>query len=146
MAQPSIASVSIGDSKFNAIGVHFGMGTLHDGMSGMPKMGSLSCAIAVVVNLNDQVNIPFATLNTIFQLAYGVTHDKIQDIVLTFWADDAKQNVICTYSFRGWISNYVTATGASRNTQDGDGTNHVLTLTLQPELDAKQAVKIQLGN
>ena len=91
------------------------MGTLSDGMTGMPAMGTLSCAIAVVVNLNDQVNIPFATLNTIFRLAYGVTRDKIQDVVLTFWADDAKQNVTCTYSFRGWISNYVTATGSSKS-------------------------------
>jgi hypothetical protein len=146
MAQPSIASVSIGSSTFNAIGVHFGMGTVNDGMSGMPTMGSLNCAIAVIVNLNDQVNVPFATLNTLFQLAYGVTHDKIQDVVLSFWADDAKQDVICTYTFRGWISNYVTATGSSQNGQDGNATNHILTLTLQPELDAKQAVKIQLGN
>ena len=92
------------------------------------------------------MNVPFAALSQVFNLAYIVTRDKIQDIVLTFWADDAKQDVICTYSFRGWISNYVTATGTSRGTADGDGTNHILTLTLQPELDAKQFVKIQLGN
>ena len=146
MAQPTIASVTIGGTDLNAIGIHFGMGTVGDGISGMPLMGSLNCAIAVVVNLNDQVNVPFDKLNTLFNLAYIVTRDKIQDIKLIFWADDAKQDVICTYTFRGWISNYVTATGSSRNSGEGDSTNHILTLTLQPELDQKQFVKIQLGN
>ena len=81
-----------------------------------------------------------------FQLAYIAKKDKIKAIELTFWADDAKQDVICTYKFRGWISNYVTATGTARGSSEGDATNHVLTLTLQPELDQQQYVKINLGN
>ena len=115
-------------------------------MSGTPMMGSISCAIAIVVNLNDQVNVPFATLNTLFNLAYGITRDKIKDVKLIFWADDAKQDVICTYTFRGWISNYVTATGVSKISAEDNTTNHLLTLTIQPELDPKQFVRIQLGN
>ncbi len=147
MAQPSIATVSIGSNRFNAIGIHFGLSSLRDGMAGMPVMGSMACSIAVVVNLNDQVNLPFVMLNDIFQLSHHVTREKIQDIKLTFWADDAKQDVICTYSFRGWITNYVTATGVSRGSSEGgDATNHLLTLTLEPELDQQQFIKVQLGN
>ncbi|AEU34455.1 hypothetical protein [Granulicella mallensis] len=146
MAQPNIASVSIGSNSFNAIGIHFGMSSMHGGM-GMPVMGSLACSIAVVVNLNDQVNVPFATLSALFQLAYGITREKVQDIILSFWADDSKQNAICTYTFRGWISNYVTSTGSGQGAgQESGATNHILTLTLQPELDTKQFVKIQIGN
>lgn len=146
MTQPSVASVTIDGTTIHAIGIHFGMGTVSDGISGMPAIGSLACSIAVVINLNDQHNVPFTALNKVFQLAYIVTREKIVEIVLTFWSDDAKQDVICTYKFNGWISNYVTATGTSRGSSDGDATNHILTLTLQPELDSKQFAKIQLGN
>jgi hypothetical protein len=147
MAQPNIASVSISSNTFRAVGVHFGVSTLNNGSPGMPLMGSISCSVLVMVDLNDQVNMPFATLQSIFTLSYGVTREKIQDIVLTFWSDDSAENVICSYSFRGWISNYVTTTGMGRaSSRENDATNHVLTLTLQPELDVNNFVKIQLGN
>lgn len=146
MAQPNIASVKIDGDEFNAIGVHFGISTMNNGHAGMPVMGGTACAVAVVVNLNDQINMPFALLNTLFTLASGVTREKIKVVVLTFWADDSKTDVICTYTFNGWISQYVTATGASKGSQEGDATNHVLTLTIQPELDASNFVKIALGN
>jgi hypothetical protein len=147
--QPNIASVSIGGTTFRAVGVHFGISTLTSGLAGMPMMGSLACSIAVTVNLNDQANIPFQTLSKLFNLANVVTRDKIQDIVLTFWTDDAAQDAICTYSFRGWISSYVTTTGTDNTAAPADAamrTNHLLSLTFQPELDDKQFVKIQLGN
>ena len=44
---PIIATVAIGPNRFNAIGIHFGLGTLRDGMAGMPVMGSMACSIAV---------------------------------------------------------------------------------------------------
>ena len=146
MAQPNIASVSIGPSTFRAVGVHFGVSTLNNGSPGMPLMGSISCSVLVMVDLNDQINMPFPTLQSIFELSYGVTREKIQNIKLTFWADDSAENAICAYTFRGWISNYVTTTGMGRSSKEGQPSNHVLTLTLQPELDATNFVKIQLGN
>ena len=147
MAQPNIASVSIGPNNFRAVGVHFGVSTLNNGHPGTPLMGSISCSVLVMVDLNDQVNMPFGTLQNIFNLGYGVTREKIQNIILTFWSDDSAQNVICSYTFRGWISNYVTTTGMGRSSsKENEATNHVLTLTLQPELDANNFVKIALGN
>ena len=89
MAQPNIAQVSIGPNSFRAVGVHFGISTLNNGFPGTPLMGSISCSVLVMVDLNDQVNMPFGTLQSVFNLAYGVTRDKIQDIVLTFWSDDS---------------------------------------------------------
>ncbi len=147
MAQPNIASVSIGSDNFRAIGVHFGVSTLNNGFPGMPLMGSISCSVLVMVDLNDQVNMPFSVLQSIFNLSYSVTREKIQNIVLTFWSDDSAQNAICSYSFHGWISNYATTTGlGGSKSAENEATNHVLKLTLQPELDANNFVKIQLGN
>ena len=98
-----------------------------------------------MVDMNDQINMPFGTLQSIFTLSYGVTREKIQPIKLTFWSDDGAENAICSYSFNGWISDYTTTTGFG-NTNAASGMNHVLTLTLQPELDASNFVKIALGN
>ena len=110
-------------------------------------MGSISCSVLVMVDLNDQLNLPFGTLQSLFNLALGVTREKIRDIVLTFWSDDSAENVICSYSFRGWISHYVTTTGLGRSSgKEDQATNHVLTLTLQPELNQNHFVKIALGN
>ncbi len=148
MASPNIASVTIGEDTFRAVGVHFGVSTLHDGVSGMPMMGTAACDIIVLVDMNDRINISFSALRNLFDLAFLVNRQKIRDIKLTFWSDDAAQDVICSYTFRGWVSSYVTSTGASRSAETGaaSGGNHILTLTLQPELDQKQYMKIELGN
>ena len=60
MAQPNIAQVAIGPNQFRAIGIHFGVSTLNNG-AGMPLMGNVSCAILVMIDLNDQINLPFTT-------------------------------------------------------------------------------------
>ena len=150
MASPHIASVTIGDETFRALGVHFGVSTLHDGNSGMPMMGTAVCDIMVLVDMNDRKNVPYATLKALFDLALHVNREKTRKIIITFWSDDAAQDVICTYSFEGWLSNYVTTTGAGggsgRSGGGSSGANHLLTLTLQPVLDAGQHVKIEMGN
>ena len=145
MAQPNVSSVSIGSDQFRAVGIHFGVSTLNRGFPGTPLMGSIACTVLVMVDLNDQVNMPFTFLRTIFELSYGVSREKIQDIELLFWSDDAAQDAICTYKFRGWISNYTTTTGFG-NKEASSGGNHILTLTLQPELDVTNFVKIAIGN
>ncbi len=144
MAQPNTASVSIGPNTFRAVGVHFGISTPNHGAPGVPNMASIACSILVMVDLNDRVNVPFAMLKDIFELSYIVTPEKLQDIVLNFWSDDSASDVICSYSFRGWISDYTTTTGFGNNS--GSGGNHILTLTLQPEIDPKEFIKIQIGN
>ncbi len=137
-AKPSRASVTVGDFTMNALAVHLGIATIRDGHPGMAYMGSISCGISVVINLNDQVNIPFSTLKGLFDLANSVSQEKIKDIVIHFWTDDSATDVICSYSFRGWISQF---TASSDETS-----NHTLTLSLEPELDEKNVLKMTLGN
>lgn len=143
MSSPNIATVKIGPTSFRAVGVHFGISALNNA-PGVPMMGGIACSILVMVDMNDQVNLPFEALKSLFNLSYGITRDKVQDVVLTFWSDDTATDVICTYTFRGWISDYTTTTGFGNS--QGAGMNHILTLTLQPEVDPKEFIKIAIGN
>jgi hypothetical protein len=79
VAQPSNTTVTIDGNKFNALSAHVGISTLHN-HNGMPRMGTLQSAIVFVVDMHDNANMPYATLQKIFTLAYVVTPDKIKDI------------------------------------------------------------------
>ena len=124
-------------NRFDALSVHFGVGTSHD-FDGMPSMSSLRTLIEVSVDVHDTENVPFATLQGLYELASIVTRDKIKDMKIEFWQDETQMDAICTWTFRGWISNFAMSSG--------NGGNHVLTLSLQPELDEKQFVNIAIGN
>jgi hypothetical protein len=137
MPEPSQTTVTIDGNKFNAIGTHVGMTTVHD-ERGMPLMGSQSCSISVTVDIHDNVNMPYATLSTLFGLANQITKDKIRDIKIEYWADESKQDAICVYQFSGWISSFYTISGS--------GSNHILSLTLQPALDSKQYINVKMSN
>ena len=137
MASPRKTSITVDGSKFDALATHMGVHTAHD-HSGMPLMGSLVCSISCVVDANDDVNVPFATLQKLWELANLVTRDKVKDIKIDFWKDENQEDVICSYKFRGWIASF---------SMDGGGEgNHVLNLQLQPELGKLQYVEITLGN
>jgi hypothetical protein len=137
MAQPSNASVTIDGAKFNALSAHVGLETQHDGV-GLPTMGTLRTIVNCVVDIHDTQNIPFATLQKLYTLADGVTSDKIKDIKIEFWQDENQSDAICVYSFRGWISAF--------HVSGGGGNNHLLNISLQPELDQKQFVKLTMSN
>jgi hypothetical protein len=137
MAKPLLTTVTIDGDKFNAISAHVGISTAHD-HSGMPMMGSLSCSIEVIVDIHDNVNMPFATLHKLFDLANGVTRDKIKDVKIEFWQDERQQDAICTYNFKGWISNF--------RTISGHGENHLQELSIQPALDTKNYIDLKMGN
>jgi hypothetical protein len=137
MAQPSRTTVTIDGKSFNAITTNFGISTEHDG-SGMPLMGSISCAIDVHVDVNDNVNIPFSTLRSLFDLANVVTRDKLKNIKIEFWIDDSRTDVVCSYSFQGWISRF--------NISNSGEANHVLSLSLEPALMKDQKHKIEMSN
>ncbi len=92
----------------------------------------------VTIDMHDTDNLSFGTLQALFQIASNVTRDSIKDVKITFWTDESQTDAICTYSFRGWISNYATTSGS--------GANHTLQLSLQPALDEKQFVNITMGN
>ncbi|RZU29689.1 hypothetical protein [Edaphobacter modestus] len=137
MPHPSNATVTIDGNKFNAVSAHVGIDTHHD-HNGLPRMGVLRCSISCVVDIHDTVNIPFATLQSLFSYANIVTIEKIKDMKVEFWQDEKQQEAICTYTFRGWISGF--------HTSGGGGSNHVLHLKLHPALDQKQYIDIKMGN
>ena len=137
MANPSISSVTIDGNKFNALSVHMGIGTEHDYI-GMPMMGSVRCTIDVIVDVHDTDNMPYATLQSLFDMANGVTRDKIKTIKIEYWQDDSQTDAICTYTFDGWLNNFAIGSGG--------GQNHALHLSLQPKLDGKQFINIAMGN
>ncbi len=137
MALPLMSTLTIDGTKFNALSAHVGLATDHD-HTGMPQMGTLRCAIDCTVDMHDNVNLPYGTLQKLFQLANVVTRDKIVDVKVEFWADESQADALCTYSFKGWISSW--------NTSSGAGANHTLSLSLQPALDSKNFVDLKLGN
>jgi hypothetical protein len=51
-------------------------------------MGMTACAIDVVADIHDDVNVPFPVLKNLFGLSNTMTKDKIKDIKLEFWKDD----------------------------------------------------------
>ena len=64
MADPSTkTTVTIGDDKFNALSVQFGVATLHDHI-GMPQMGTLATTISVKADMHDSGALKFATLQS----------------------------------------------------------------------------------
>jgi hypothetical protein len=137
MPNPCNATVTFDGQKFNALSANFEVATMHDN-TGMPSMGTTACAIGVVVDVHDDVNIPFSVLNNMFEHSHTMTKDKIKEIKIEFWKDESKKNAVCTFSFRGWISRFAL--------MGGGGDNHMLSLSLQPELGSQQFVKFAVGN
>lgn len=138
MAKPSVTTVTVDGLRFNAHTANVSISTSAD-MAGMPGMGSLNAAVQVVVDMHDNVNMPFSTLKHLFTLTSVVTRDKVKDIKIEYWQDESQQDALCVYSFKGWISNWSTGSG-------GDGSNHTLQLSLQPALDTKNFTELQLSN
>jgi len=137
MATPLNTTITIDGTRFNAAATHLGIHTAHE-HTGLPIMGSIVSTISCVVDVHDEGNVPFTTLKNLWDLANGVTRDKIKDIKIDFWKDEAQQDVICSYTFKGWISSF--------NIDGGGGSNHMLSLQLQPALDQNNFVNITLGN
>jgi hypothetical protein len=104
----------------------------------MPQMGSLSCGIEVVVDIHDNQNMPFSTLKRLFELANVVTRDKIKDIKIEFWQDEHRQDVICSYAFKGWISHW--------HTGSGGGGNHMLSMSIQPAMNQQNFSELRISN
>jgi len=138
MAQPSRTTITIDGNKFDAVSASFSMSTPSDA-SGVPVMGGLTSTVDAVVDLHDTQNLPFGNLKKLFELANVVTKDKIKDVKLEFWQDDAKKDVVCSYAFKGWISHLQT------HSHDAGG-NNLLALSIQPVLDTKNFQEVKISN
>jgi len=135
--QPSNATVTVDGNKFNAESVHVGIETVHH-HDGMPMMGVPRYIFECNADAHDTKNLPFGTLSRLFDLANIVNREKIVDIKIEFWQDENQRDVICTYSFHGWISEF--------HTTAGSGGNHSVHMTFVPTLDKNQYVDVKMGN
>jgi hypothetical protein len=137
MASPRITTVQIDDVIFNAESVSVGF-TTSGTATGLPIMGSLHTSVEVTVDAHDTDNLPFQSLKTLFELSKLVTRDKVKTIVIKFWNDDGASDVICTFTFDGWINHF--------QIHSADGGNHTLVMSLQPTLDQQNYHVIDIGN
>lgn len=137
MATPSNTTITIDGTKLNAFSTNVGLSSHNDSV-GMPAIGSVACAMHFSADMHDTGNVPFGTIKQLFDLANLATREKIKDIKIEFWQDDSKTDALCTLSFKGWISSW--------NVSSGGGSNHVLSISVQPTLDQKNYHDLQLGN
>jgi hypothetical protein len=145
MATSYRSTVTVDGTKFDAVWTSVKFSTRRD-RAGMPEMGSLETSIKVCVDFHDDLNLPHASLKKLFDLANIVTRDKIKDIKIEFWKDDAHRDALCSYSFRGWISGFETSNPLSAPAGEGPELNHVLLLAIEPALSQQNFQEIKFGN
>ncbi|MFZ0964834.1 MAG: hypothetical protein WAO35_28590 [Terriglobia bacterium] len=140
------SSVTVDGTKFDAIWTSVKFSTQRD-RGGIPEMGSIQTSIRVCVNLDDDTNFPHAALKKLFGLANVVTRDKIKDIAIEFWKDDAHQNAVCSYTFRGWIAGFeTTSSPPAEGSGPGPHLNHILILDIEPAMNQQSIKEIKMGN
>lgn len=145
---PYRSSCSIDGKKFDCLSISVSFATDKD-RAGMPQMGSLHTNIRAYVDFHDDMNMPYSTMNSLFNLANVVTKDKVKDIKLEFWKDDSHTDALCSYGFKGWISGFHTINPYQSDdaVDSGEtGVNHVLVLDLEPSLNQQNFSDIQLSN
>jgi hypothetical protein len=153
MANLARSTVTIDGTKFDAASCSVSVNTLTDN-KGMPEMGSMTTAIRVLADFHDEQNLPNASLKKFFDLANVVTRDKIKEIKIEFWKDENKQDALCSYKFKGWISRFETANPMATFVPGSSGTdtsphstiNHLLLLDLQPAMNQQNYTELSIGN
>lgn len=138
---PGRVSVTVDGTKFNAVDAVFAMGTSKDA-AGMPVLQTLTTSVHVRVDLNDDKNIPFGTIEKLFKLGNVPDRSKIKEMKVEFWKDDSMQDVICSYKFKGWISLFRTSNQAN----GASGFNHLLDMELTPIVNKENYQEVSIGN
>src|SRR3990172_8596569 len=153
MAAPFRSTITIDGTKFDAISTSVSFQSLKD-RAGMTEMGSLTTSIRAYIDFHDDLNMPHSALKKLFDLANVVTRDKIKDMKIEFWKDDSKQDALCSYSFKGWISRFETANpvatsvpgGGAADTSPYSTINHLLVLELEPVMNQQNFKEITMSN
>ena len=140
---PGRVSVTIDGTKFNALEAVYAMGTQKD-PAGMPVLQTLNTAVHLRVDMNDDKNIPFETVKTLFELGNVPDRSKLKEMKVEFWKDDTMQDVVCSYKFKGWISMFRT-TNTGHNGAAG-GFNHVLEIELTPIINKENHQEVKISN
>jgi hypothetical protein len=134
-------SVTIDRVKFNAFEAEFAMSTNKDA-AGMPLLRTLNVVVHVKVDLNDDKNIPYQTIEKLFRLGHIPDRTKLSEMKIDFWKDDSMRDVICSYKFKGWISRFK----ISNQADNLNAYNHVLELELTPNINNENYQEVTIGN
>jgi hypothetical protein len=131
----SRVGVKIGDVRFNSNDVHFSLNTHRDN-AGLPVLHNLQTTVMVQVEMHDSANLPFDKLKSLFERAKLPTGKNITDMEINFWSDDAKNDIVCSYHFKGWLSRFETFTAG--------GVNGVLALELCPVINDQTGANVTM--
>lgn len=158
MATPYRTTVTIDSTQFDAVSTSVKFTTGKD-RSGVAQMGSLATRIRVWADLHDDQNLPFSSVQKLFNMSNVVTRDKIKPMKIEFWKDDSRQDALCSYTFNGWISHFETSNpldflgyGSQPSAEDilangaAPSLNHMLILDLEPALNQQNFQDIQMSN
>ncbi len=157
MASPYRCTVTLDGTKFDAVSTTVRFKSEKD-RAGMPQMGSLTTQIRVIADFHDDKNVPYSSIKKFFELANVVTRDKIKDVKIEFWKDDAHEDALCSYSFKGWVSRFETSnphpTGAAGDDENFEASpcdafpslNHVMVLDLEPAINQENFKEIKMSN
>lgn len=158
-AAPYRSTVTIDGTKFDAVSTTVRFHSEKD-RAGMPQMGSLTTTIRVIADFHDDKNLPFSAVKKFFDLANVVTREKIKEIKIEFWKDDAHEDALCSYGFKGWVSRFETSNPhplGNAAAEGGDALindpvlaypalNHVLVLDLEPVLNQENFKEVKMSN
>ena len=145
MANPYRSTVTIDGTKFDAVSSQVVFSTSKD-RAGMPEMGSLKTQIRVWADFHDDKNLPHASVKKFFEMSNVVDFDKLKDIKIEFWKDDAHKDALCTFKFKGWISNFETSNPPPLAPGSDPGVNHLLVMDLEPALNQASHSEISISN
>ena len=153
MANPYRATVTYDGESFEALSVSISFDTLKD-QAQMPVMGSLTTTVRVWVDMHDTENMPYGKLSALFEAAKVVTNEKIKTVKIEMWKDDAKEDALCAYNFKGWISKFETKnplaeTGAQTGAVSGTSlatVNNLLVIDFEAAMNQSQFGEISMSN
>lgn len=98
-------TVTVDGQKFNAIEAVFSMATQNDA-AGMPVNQTLTSRLSVWLDVFDDKNIPFSTIQKLFELGNVPDRSKIKDVKVEYWKDDTMQDVISAYKCKAWLGKF----------------------------------------
>ena len=155
MAGSGRVTVTIDGTKFDAISVNYGITTKKD-QAGMPILQTLDTTARVWVDAHDTKNFPFNAFQKVFELANVPDNKKLKDMKIEYWLDDSKQDALCSYKFKGWISKFetynpVTMKGVNETGDRAQASweqqyNNIVYLELEPIINKTNQTEVSIGN
>lgn len=157
MPNPTRSTITIDSESasqsitFDALACEVTLRTRQD-MAGMPEAGTLFTTICVWVDFHDfRSALPFDGLQLLFNSANIVTHEKFVDVDIKFWRDESRDDTLCSFNFKGWISRFTVSNpmpGSDLAGSFGAETplNHLLYLEFEPEINESHFKEINLSN